>query len=261
MEDDILIDNYLKGLLSKDEIVSFNERLKVDTAFNENFKLEEQLFNALNENSWAFAEKSSPEVKVYKNILEHEDLQNLKNTLSETNAEFNTKPSSNSKKLYYYLAAASVIIFLGFQIFFNQNVSNQDLYNDYVGINELPSLVSRSNKVAIKLAEAQMLFEEKKYAEALTLFQSSSNDAENRGNVLIYEGLSLTELGKYKEAEDVFNSLIESDLLDAPKGNWYKALVFLRQNRVEDSKQILNTIILDNLYNKKKAEELLKELK
>ena len=47
MEDEILIDNYLKGLLTKNEEKSFLERLDSDTEFKENFKLEEELFNAL----------------------------------------------------------------------------------------------------------------------------------------------------------------------------------------------------------------------
>lgn len=260
MEDEILIDNYLKGELSKDEEKAFLERLESDIAFNEKFQLEKQLFDALNEDSWSFTKKRNKELEKYKTLLESEDIKALKDTLKSTTASFNTSDQNNkSRRIYYYLAAASVVVFLGFQFFFNQNVSNQDLYNDYVGLSDLPSFVSRNDE-ANTLSEAQNLFEAKKYDEALTIFQSQPDDVENKSNVLIYQGIAQTKLGRYKEAEDTFNSLINSDLLDANKGYWYKALLYLKQSRVEDTKEILNRIVSENLFNKKKAQDLLSEL-
>ena len=259
MEDEILIDNYLKGELSKDEEKAFLERLESDIAFNEKFQLEKQLFDALNEDSWSFTKKRNKELEKYKTLLASEDIKALKDTLKSTTASFNTSDQNNkSRRIYYYLAAASVVVFLGFQFFFNQNVSNQDLYNDYVGLSDLPSFVSRNDE-ANTLSEAQNLFEAKKYDEALTIFQSQPDDVENKSNVLIYQGIAQTELGRYKEAEDTFNSLINSDLLDAKKGYWYKALLYLKQSRVEDTKEILNRIVSENLFNKKKAQDLLSE--
>ncbi|EDP72164.1 hypothetical protein FBALC1_13722 [Flavobacteriales bacterium ALC-1] len=259
MEDDILIDNYLKGLLPKGEEQSFLERLASDTDFNEKFNLEKQLFDALDENSWSFSELDNSDVKEYKKLLEDDDLQNLKKTLTQVNSEFNSEPQIDNRRLFYYLAAASIIIFLGFQFFFNQNVSNQDLYNDYVALNDLPSFVSRSDDKD-ELAKAQSLFENKKYKEALVVFKSQLNSTESKGSVLIYKGIAQTELGNYNEAEKTFNILINSDLLDAEKGYWYKALLFIKANRVEDAKQILDKIVSNGWFKSDKAEELLKEL-
>ena len=261
MEDDILIDNYLKSLLTEDEEKSFLERLKSDNAFNEKFQLEQQLFNALNEDSWSFAKQNTKEVSEYKLLLKSDELKNLKKTLININSGFNYEKNKKVKtrKLFYYLAAASVVVFLGFQLFFNQGVSNQDLYSEYVGLNDLPSFVSRTDEIN-KLTEAQKLFEHKKYEDALAIFQSQLDSQEQKANILIYQGISQMQLEKFEDAEQTFNSLIESELLDAEKGYWYKALLYLKQDRVEDSKQILNTIVSDNLYNKSKAEELLKAL-
>lgn len=260
MEDDILIDNYLKGLLSKDEEQSFLERLESDTEFNEKFSLEKQLFDALDENGWSFIENKTPETKVYKKVLEDDDLQNLKKTLTKVNSEFNSEPAKgNYRKLFYYIAAASIIVFLGFQFFFNQNSSNQELYNDYVALDDLPSFVSRGDDTG-NLEKAQSLFENKKYEEALSIFQSQSNAIDNRCNILIYKGVSQAELGKYDDAEQTFDALINSNLLDSEKGYWYKSLLYLKQDRVEESKKILSKIISENLSNKSKAEELLQKL-
>ena len=260
MEDDILIDNYLKGLLSENEVQSFLERLESDADFNEKFKLEEQLFNSLNEDSWSFSENKTSEAEVYKKTLEENDLQSLKKTLSEVNSQFNSESSkTNNRRILYYLVAASIVVFLGFQFFFNQKMSNQELYNNYVGLDDLPSFVSRSSEDD-NLIEAQELFENKEYRGALVIFKSQMNVADPKADIAVYKGLSEMELAIYNDAEQTFNSLISSDLLDAEKGYWYKALLFLKQDRVEDSKQILNEIISENLYNNNEAEELLKQL-
>ena len=261
MEDEILIDNYLKGLLSKDEHTSFLERLKSDVGFKDKFKLEEQLFNSLNEDNWSFVEHISAEVNEYKKELEGGDLQNLKNTLKHANSEFNNEKQKKTKprRLYYYIAAASIIVFLGFQFFFNQNVSNQDLYNDYIELNNLPSFVSRNDSMS-ELDKAQNLFEEKKYNDALSIFESFEGQVENEGILLLYKGITQTELNKYDEAEDTFNSIIISNLIDAEKGYWYKALLYLKQDKVKKVKSTLNEIISNSLYNHSKAKELLSKI-
>ena len=259
MEDDILIDNYLKGVLSKDEEQSFLARLESDIEFNKKFNLEKQLFEALDDRSWSFVANQTTETEAYKKVLEGDDLQNLKKTLSEVNLQLNSSPKNKNRNLFYYLAAASIVVLLGFQLFFNQGISHQDLYNDYIALDDLPSFVSRGGDEN-QLIKAQELFEDRKYEDALVIFKSQIDLAGRGGDLVIYKGISELELKKYNEAEETFNTLINSNLLDAEKGYWYKALLFLKQDRVEDLKQVLNKIISSNLYNKVKAETLLKEL-
>lgn len=259
MEDDILIDNYFKGLLSEDEEKSFFERLSTDARFNEKFKLEEQLVNALSEDGWDFAKAPNEEVKAYSDLLKKEELQRLKNTLSDVNSEFNAKKSSSARRLFYYLTAACIVVFLGLQLFFNHKISNQELYKDYIALNDLPSFISRSDE-SNQLAKAQEFFENKKYEEALHIFKSVVNSRGVSGNVLIYKGITETELGQYNDAQETFDSLINSDLFDAQKGYWYKALLYLKQNRLEESKVILNKIVSEELYKNNEAQKLLKQL-
>jgi len=259
MEDDILIDNYLKGLLSQEEKQAFQERLASDARFREQFDLEHKLFNALNEDSWSYIESESSDVDEYKNLLEGDDMMALKKTLSETNEAINSKTSSNRRNIFMYLAAASVVLFLGFQFFFNQDMSNQELYNAYVGLDDLPSFVSRSD-VPNSLSKAQELFEARKYKDAINLFESAQNGNNNLAQILIYKGLAYTELEELDEAQFTFDELINSNLLDAEKGYWYKALLYLKADQVEEAKTILKKIVAKNLHNKSKAEELLDTL-
>lgn len=256
MEDDILIDNYLKGLLSEKEEQAFRVRLSLDASFKEQFDLEYKLFNALNEDSWSYIERNSPEVDEYKNLLEGDDMMALKKTLSETNEAINSKTSSNRRNIFIYLAAASVVLFLGFQIFFNQDMSNQELYDSYVGLDDLPSFVSRSD-APNSLSKAQELFEDGKFKDAISIFELEQNGNNNIAQILIYKGLAYTELGEFDEAQLTFDKLINSNLLDAEKGYWYKGLSYLKSDQVEEAKTIFQKILAENLYNKSKAEELL----
>ncbi|MFK7832986.1 MAG: hypothetical protein AB8B52_06900 [Winogradskyella sp.] len=259
MEDAILIDNYLKGLLSENDQKAFLERLKSDALFRENFKLEAELFNALDDNSWNFVKAENDEVKDYVELLEADDLKNLKKTLEQTNTEFNNEKKETSKRLFYYLAAASVVLFLGFQLLFNNSVTNQDLYNDYVMFSDLPSFVSRSDDANV-LIEAERLFENKNYSEALVLFNSVKATQKYDGTLMIYTGLSELELGNYEAALFTFDYLTDSDFLDAEKGYWYKALALLKYDQSEEAKVLLDYIVSNNLFKTKEATTLLDQL-
>ena len=68
------------------------------------------------------------------------------------------------------------------------------------------------------------------------------------------------ESGNLENAKTTFDQLIESDLLDASKGYWYKALLFLKKGEEQEAKVILEKIKSESLYNSLKAGELLEEL-
>ena len=58
----------------------------------------------------------------------------------------------------------------------------------------------------------------------------------------------------------ILDSLISSDLIDYQKGYWIKSLSFVKQNKLEEAKVVLNFIIDKAYYNKEKAKELLSKL-
>jgi len=69
------------------------------------------------------------------------------------------------------------------------------------------------------------------------------------------------ESNQFDDALYTFETLAQSDFIDAPLAHWYMALLYLKK---EDSKQAeiqLKKIITENLYNKSKAEELLDKIK
>ena len=260
MEDEILIDNYLKGLLSENEKELFFKRIYCDSEFKKNFELEKQLYNALDDKSWSFGNNKNSEVKSYINLLEEHDLQNLKNNLSKINSQFNHKKSKPLRHLFFYIIAASIVVFIGFQYFFTKNISNQELYYDNIALNDLPSFVSRGDN-SNQLNDAQYLFENYKYAKALAVFISINEQQDYKGTLLIYRGISEAELGRFEDAEKTFNNLINSNLLDAEKGYWYKALILLKEDKLVESKKILIKIVSDRLYKYNEAKLLLGKIK
>ncbi len=262
-KDNILIEGYIKGLLSKKEEESFLERLKSDPEFKEKVALEIEFFNALDDNSWNFIKQNSTEADDYKKLLEEEDLQNLKKTLKQVNKELNTKTEKQTKvkRLYYYVAAvASVIIILG--LFFNPTISNQDLYINYIYLDDLPSFATRGsvNSYENKLVKGQKFFEHGDYQKSLTIFESVLKEIKTNASLYIYIGIAQTEKGLYKKAENTFDSLIDSKLSDAQMGYWYKALLYVKIDKIDEAKQLLNDIISKSLFNYKKAEQLLEDL-
>ena len=262
-EDHILIEKYLKGLLSDKEKLSFEERLKTDTKFSREFSLEKQLYNSLNEESWSSVDKDDPELATYKEALEQERYQKLKETLTEIHSEVDRDPKK-IRNLWFYLAAASVLILIGSQLFFNQSLSNQELYDKYVGLDELPSFTVRDSddEIQQQLSKGEQAFDTGNFQEALPIFESALENQKNNRLLYIYLGLTQTELKLYNEAEITFNNLKETNGQNADIALWYQSLLYLEQDDVSKALEGLKTIGLDpnNPYHEE-ALKLMEDLK
>jgi len=260
LENDILIDNYLRDLLDENETADFKLRLQSDVEFRKNFELEQALWLSQNENDWSFAAHKNDEAKVYKKLLEEDDLQNLKKTLNQVNSEFKETSTKKRGFNFYYLAAASIVLLISLSIFLKQDVTNQELVDDYLNTSDLPSFVSRGDTATDELIKAQLFFENEDYKKALDVFVPAIESTNSNASIYLYLGITQMKLEKYTAAESTFDKLIHSDLLDAQKGYWYKTLLYLEEDKVDDAKTILNNIVSKSLYNHIMAKELLEKL-
>lgn len=258
MEEDILIEKYLKGQLGKSEIEAFENRLKTDASFKKSLELEEQLFKTLSDDSWYFVNKKEADIEEYKNVLASDDIQALEKTLAKVNASHGRKAKNLIRPVFYYIAAASIALFFLLQFFFFQPPSPDALYAEYIALDELPSFVNRAEEES-QLAKAETLFEQKEFEKALQLFEEAKG-SNNEGLLLIYKGLAETEMKSFVAAEATFDKLIRSDLLDAEKGYWYKSLLLVKSGEMEEAKLILGEIIAESYYNHSKATLLLEDL-
>ncbi len=260
LDDDILIDNYLRGQLSDQEIVAFELKLKSDDEFRKNVELERALWVSQNESDWSFANPNNEEVKAYKKLLEEPGIQSLKKSLGQINTTLKKDSKSTVKNWVYYMVAASIAIFFCLNIFFNQNSSNQELVDDFLSASDLPSFTSRGASETEDLILAQEFFEKENFKDALDIFIPILDSGIKDASVYLYTGISQMKLKQYGKAETTFDALIASDLLDAQKGYWYKALLYLQQDHIDDCKTILSHIVSQSLYNHTEAKALLKVL-
>ncbi|WP_405206779.1 hypothetical protein [Aquimarina sp. LLG6339-5] len=263
IEEDILIQKFLKDRLSEKERNEVLLKMETDSDFREKVNFEKQLLLNLNENKWSISTNHElPEVKEYEALLKSESTEELKNTLDKVNTEYQNIQKKKPRLWFLYSGAAIILLLIGITIFSPFKDSPQELYVSYLDVSELPSLVDRGSSEQKSLIQAQKLFEAKEYSQSLDILEKElSTMQKNKATIYLYTGISQMELGQFTKAEISFNALIESKLIDAPKGTWFKALLFVKQNDIEKAKELLSEIAQSsNNYKSKEASELLDQL-
>ena len=257
-QDILLINKFIEGTLSEEEIVLYNKKIELDEAFREQTKFEIQMHHSLDEANWSFVEDINNEnVLEYKKLLSEPKTIELKEILNNIVQEKTSKPQKKFK-VWYGIAAILLVCISLFSLFINKE--QEDLYAKYLDKSEIPSLAVRSVNEN-PLLTIQQLFEEERYDETLSLISDSIlSKSYSRGTLLIIKGISLLETNQNEEALKNFDKLIDSELIDGPKGYWYKALCYLKIDERDRCKSVLKHIIENNLYNREKAKKLLNEL-
>ncbi len=260
--DQQLIEHFLREVLSEKEKKEFLERVKTDHEFRKKFLFEKQLFESLNENDWSFIEHENlDEVQTYSALFKNDKTKELRQVLKEVQVEQNKPVKKKSRQWLLYASAAAIAISLSVLSLLTNKTNNNELYANYLDISELPSLSVRGDNSNEQMITVEQLFKKKDYKNALPLLEKALNISErNRATLFLYKGISEMELKKYQAAETTFNTLINSELMDAPKGYWYKALLYLKMNNKQKSIEVLKEISTNAFYNHQKAKKLLKDL-
>lgn len=241
----IRFDRYLNNELSEEEINSFEEQLKSDADFKEDF----DIYSAL-ESSLASKFKNEEEAIA------------LQKTLSDLGSHY-IKQGENDKKetkvisLFRFrnlMVAASIALLIGFFLF---NNGRSPVYDDFAQHNSLELVVRGDNNEAISKAETA--FNAKNYEEALKQLTILSVNYPNDAEISLYMGISQLELNHYVEAETIFNAISEGNSALATKAVWYKALTFLKQKKLRECEEILKTIP-ESAEEYPQAKRLLKKL-
>ncbi|WP_299135143.1 tetratricopeptide repeat protein [uncultured Tenacibaculum sp.] len=264
MGDDILIERYFKGELSEIETKAFKDRLKTDEDFKIKVDFEKELFDSYNEELWNFSIDESDEVDELEAFFKGAEAKSFEKTIKEGSDAFKNKKKGKIRPLFFISVAASIALLVGVFRFFNNGSPNSnygDLYNEYVTQTTLPTFVNRGdNDTEVNLIEAEKSFKNKDYKKALVIFGKSLLQDKNNSAVYMYKAISYIELKDYISAEKILDSLINSDLIDAQKGYWFKSLSLVKQNKLSEAKELLHLIIDKAYYNKEKAQELLEQL-
>ena len=259
--EEILIENFFLGKLTKNEYSEFKQKMDSDKKFKQKVSLEKEYFNIFNKEKWNHIEDNkNSEIKEYEQLFRNDKSQEIKRTINKAQNKYNKSSKTNYIKIISI--AASIIIIINFFLFQDFSEPNSDeLYSFYLKTENIPTLTKR-NKTNSLINNAEQYFLNKEFSKANKLFLELVKESQYSSNssILIYITICQIELNETSKAHKTINSLINSNLIDSNKGYWYKSLILLQSNSIEECKTVLKTIINNKYYNYKKAEELLLKL-
>ena len=237
------IEQYLKGELEKAQQEAFEKEIQADDQLAAQVEFYRQAMES-----------------VALGVKREQESADLSETLNSLGSKyFHEKPSS-SRPLWLWMGSIAAVIVLLVGVYFGifRPPLHERLYHEFVSHEDLPVMLSSSPEAEGKAGI--QLFNQGEYAEALphleTLYQQKSEDF----RVLNAIGICQLELGQFGEAQASFTQLIESSEIFRDQGQWYLALVYLKQGELEKCK-----VELENLAGKsggfqQKAEGLLGEI-
>lgn len=261
MSDFVLeIDKYLSGDMSEIEKQAFEAKISSDPMLAEELKLQKDMRSIYDEQNWFEGDKKilkQEETKQLQTFFKSEESEVLKNTIQEVISE--NKSNSGNRFLPILKIAAVIAVLITISIYLFKEPSYEDLYAEYMHMEEIPSLISRGESGTKELENAQVLFRDEKYTKAIEIFTQYQANAESINPLsFIYTGVAFLEINEFEKALTQFELLANSNTLQSKKAIWYKAMVFLKQNNEEKLIENLEVIVADkNNYNFDKAQQLL----
>lgn len=238
LEDDILIEQFLRNTLSSEEHTSFLERMESDISFKEQVMLEKQLLHALGETYWSFATNDKhTKVEAYKKILESAETKELKETIAVAIQQYKEKEPTKQKpnrifKLQFIgRIAALFLIFFSIIWYFSKDenvdyiVLTEKAWNKDVGL-DFTLRSNSSEAINMSLEEALHFYTRKKYDSTLIILEKYNASTNRYKDVLLIRALANYKLQKTKTA---FSTLDSLKTYSPDVANWYKGLIYLDQ--------------------------------
>ncbi len=250
------IERYIRKEMNAQEHSLFEKQLNEDKALKEDVLLQIALHDAFYDKSVTVTKNidSIEEINEVTSVLKSDEMQKISSTIK------NTIKREKQPKIRYirYLTsgiAAAILIGVLLTFYFSQD-STTTLYEEYADWNNLPSLVEKGEAESL-LNSVELLYRDNAYKKIIELTQDTSDPY-----VLIYRGVSFIKLNDFTKAEQSFDQLINSNSLESSRGYWYKSLLYLKQGKINKTKEHLEFIIKnDTYYNYKKALVLYEKIK
>ena len=260
------IERYLHHQMNSEELLLFQQKMEADALLKEDVLLQQSIHNAFSNEATIEVNQSpkNKEVEKIRTLLRSEKYENIFSNIKSNTANYLEQQKKSSRKKYKYRAMsaiAAVFIALITIIPFSQNNTTPSYYTEYANWNNIPSFVEKGNAEK-NLAAVEKNYKLKNYNAVIDLIHSLADTTKiKHPNLSIYLGASYFHTSNYDKALEIFNDFSTSDAYDSSKGYWYTALVYLKQEKLDEAKKILELITKDaSNYNYKKATELLQEM-
>ncbi len=248
VNDTALIEKYLAGELSNEEVQAFEMRLKADMEFAETFKLYQSIENEMqaDEDESQLRDELSQHTKKYFGE-------------EERGKVIPMGPARKKRWLYAAVAAAaSITLLLIFNPFKNHRLNSEELYAQNAVPEDLPTTLRGNNEDSL-LAKATALYNKKNYMAALPLLDSITRAKPGEAQLQLALGICYLQTNKFEMAISKFDGLATGQSIYKYDAIAWKALAFLKQNKKEDCVAALKQIPA-GAANYEKAEKLIKDL-
>ena len=258
MEEQVYIEfeSYLSEDMPVEERQVFEAKLKNNEALNKAFTIYKDLSNHLErkfdiaKDRIAFKEN----LQTISNKHFNKDMEEESIFIDETEAVHKEKPGILKSKPFIFAIAASLLLLLGFTFF--QQFSSPS-FNDYNNYQKISLTVRGDDDQLIKSAENS--FNSRDFENAVTGFEALTEKDPTNSEYQLFYAISLMELNKFEKADAIFGKIAEGNSVYKQQAVWYHALSKLKQENMEASIWLLESIPeTSDMY--KKAQKLLKKL-
>ena len=248
VNDIALIEKYLAGELSNEDVRAFELRLSTDSELAENFKLYKSIENEM---------------------LADEDEMELKEDLSRHTKKYFSGDERSKvipmwpvrKKRWIYAAvaaAACVALLLVLKPWQSQKFTNEQLYAQNAVPEDLPATLRGNNEDSLFI-KATGLYNKKDYAAALLLLDSLTRMKPGESQLQLALGICYLRTNQFETAINIFDTLAAGQSLYKYTALTWKAYVFLRKDNKEACIAALKLIPAD-APEYGKARKLIKDL-
>lgn len=239
-----------------------NEGLIKKKILNDLVEDELNQFNYLLETDETFADDYSKAQSLAHYLADGKTF-NFRNKLHNISTKFRNQDMKKStlpiRRMYAIASvAASILILFGTYMYVERQQKIEDLYQSFYDLDEVYLNTRSGNSTSTDLLEqGLLLFEEDKYQESLNYFDQLPTSV----TALYYSGVANMELEEYEVAVFKFDQVIVSYLnVFHDQAQWYKGLCLMKQEKLNDAKDIFSRISHSDSYYKGKAKELSKKL-
>jgi len=239
-----LIDDYLKGGMSQDEIDSFKAFMQSDKDLAYDTAITMEM-----EEASAFSPAESHL---------RETLGNIRRERTGQNHQSTTK--NNTLRLALIGAFLGLLTYVLISLFgqFNAGTAD-DAYQQYAMVEPL-ELSTKSTQKVENLLQLQASYNQGNYADALPHIDVYLDLYPRDLDVLLAKGISLTETGAYNQAHKVYAAIAALNPR-VQKYKWYDALTYVKEGNLAQAKVLLSDISASKAYNHKQAKSLLATFK
>ncbi len=243
------IDHYFKENISPEEAVAFERQITSDPAFAE----EVAFYCATQE---VAQEQLTADKK--KRFLELYREQQQQNSFAGSGAP--VRKLGLSKWWVRVPAAAVVILAVGI-FFMMSSASPSKMAANY--ISDSLNSVGANMGVRNDIETGRSLYKDKKFEEALHLFEQAIQSGDTGISVQKYAGLTCLQLGRYDKAIEYFTRIENRTNIYSNPGKFYHALTLMKRDLPGDkakAKELLQSVIDLQLYGSELAAGWIKKM-